>query len=514
MSVYLDGNILPSVGFSDAPTTEVSHSLARSLRIPTDKRLLLTTVVPGYPPFSTLVAVKFNKSLEVDIVLGSEWAGHLRESLISLDLLPPTPFVARHFLFPPATVSDLATEGSNGHARLGPVSRIARKKYNGSSDLNAQNYASGSSYPLPVPPNHRPCDESVVGFDASVASMLLSSGQSTNIFTASLPTLKMLLRSHHVPFDDALTVPDALHAIISHLLSGLCAGFCVETDRPSEHRCRCSYFSSVYGTRQAMAFGSLSLILSASMDRLPDENLSTVCAALGVQYTSRAACLNELGRRRLAIVSQHAAANPVLALCEKLNVLPKGTLVSVTQSHGLNTQSFNREQLLVQIWDHIGKGKCYKEEAQQSHLACSSVSSELDTDDDWDHADPSVRIQIQILRQLGPILKTAALRRLLELHDVSYVESDKVKVLRKRLKKFLYSLHTGKPSIEYGIGTRRAERARCEARLRENWPQVIPTHLKRKLLANFNFEVSKKALSTFVCGSSPIVLVFRLLSWS
>lgn len=43
---------------------------------------------------------------------------------------------------------------------------------------------------------------------------------------------------------------------------------------------------------------------------------------------------------------------------------------------------------------------------------------------------PSVRLQVNILQQLAPILQVRPLQRLLELHDVRYVESDKAKELR------------------------------------------------------------------------------------
>ncbi|KAJ6452695.1 hypothetical protein C8R47DRAFT_1083685 [Mycena vitilis] len=256
--------------------------------------------------------------------------------------------------------------------------------------------------------------------------------------------------------------------------------------------------ASVYPNRQSMVFAALSSVLSASDDRLSDDHLHVVCATLGLAFSSRHTALNDIGRRHLGLISQHSASNPVLALFEQLDKLSKGSLVSVAQSHGINP-SGKRETLRSAIFKHVGTGLCYKDEAQQSHLACASTTSQLTTDyhDEWDHTNPSVRVQIQILKQLSPILKVPSLRRLLGLHDISYVESDKIKVLRKRLKKIIYALHTGKPTTEYGTGTRRAQHALTEARLRENWPQVIPTHLKERLLANFNFEISAKALSTF-----------------
>ncbi|KAJ6559882.1 hypothetical protein B0H19DRAFT_1069603 [Mycena capillaripes] len=84
MDVYLDGNIIPASGFSDDPRTIniVCATLARNLRLPRDKRLLLTTVIPTYGSFTTLVHVEFKRDAEHPLILGSKRASHLRESLI------------------------------------------------------------------------------------------------------------------------------------------------------------------------------------------------------------------------------------------------------------------------------------------------------------------------------------------------------------------------------------------------------------------------------------------------
>ncbi|KAJ7850120.1 hypothetical protein B0H13DRAFT_1905853 [Mycena leptocephala] len=62
MSIYLEGNIVPSVGFSLEARTLVSTTFARSLRLPQTNRLLLTTAFPVYGTFSTLVQFPFLKS--------------------------------------------------------------------------------------------------------------------------------------------------------------------------------------------------------------------------------------------------------------------------------------------------------------------------------------------------------------------------------------------------------------------------------------------------------------------
>ncbi|KAJ7911941.1 hypothetical protein B0H13DRAFT_1875287 [Mycena leptocephala] len=117
--------------------------------------------------------------------------------------------------------------------------------------------------------------------------------------------------------------------------------------------------------------------------------------------------------------------------------------------------------------------------------------------------DPATLLQIHIVREIAPVLQLRPLRRLLDLHDVIYLESDTVKLLRRHLNKFLERLIRGK----YGedelslTGFTRKSRAREHARLRKEWPQVVPPHLKRKLLADFKFQISSENLATFVCGS-------------
>jgi hypothetical protein len=106
-----------------------------------------------------------------------------------------------------------------------------------------------------------------------------------------------------------------------------------------------------------------------------------------------------------------------------------------------------------------------------------------------------------LILSLVPVLKIGPLRRLLDLHDVAYAETDKIKCLRRRLKTFLYQLVTGKPSSEHPAGTWRGDRSRMEARLSMQWPQLVPDHLKKRLLANFNLGLSPRTLSFFVCGS-------------
>ncbi|KAJ7018413.1 hypothetical protein C8F04DRAFT_1199008 [Mycena alexandri] len=96
-----------------------------------------------------------------------------------------------------------------------------------------------------------------------------------------------------------------------------------------------------------------------------------------------------------------------------------------------------------------------------------------------------------------------ALRRLLKLHDVPFVDSDKTKKLRRRLKSYLTRLRSSKQfEAQFtSSGIARAAHATESARLRAQWLQLIPDHLKKKPLRNFNYKISRDNLATFVCGS-------------
>jgi hypothetical protein len=51
------------------------------------------------------------------------------------------------------------------------------------------------------------------------------------------------------------------------------------------------------------------------------------------------------------------------------------------------------------------------------------------------------------------------------------------------------------------MGSARHARRTEIKRLRAEWPQVIPDHLKRRLIRDFNVQISAENLATFACGS-------------
>ncbi|KAJ7677201.1 hypothetical protein B0H17DRAFT_1139842 [Mycena rosella] len=213
---------------------------------------------------------------------------------------------------------------------------------------------------------------------------------------------------------------------------------------------------------------------------------------LGLQpsvYESRLGTLSALSDRHNTLSSTHSNRNPSVSVFNDLENLPRGSLLALVLSHALKTdpRHATRDSLKNEIALHLSSGRCLHREGLSSHLSCASIISQFDSgrlDETCD--DPSTARQINILHQISPLLNLKPLRRLLELHDVSYMESDKSKKLRSRLKAYLKRLMMGKrPDRSLVEGSAKKERARESARSCTEWPQLVPESLKHRLLDNF-----------------------------
>ncbi|KAJ7832983.1 hypothetical protein B0H13DRAFT_1914782 [Mycena leptocephala] len=380
MSVFFDGipALEVSVSYDSAPTV-LSSAFYQKLVGANASRLLVTTVITGYPSCSSVIACQVSSAIHFDVVLGLDWSACFRDSLIALGYRIPSNFDPWHIL-----------SGTDKAVRNGLAGHL----------------------------------------------------------TAPLPLLG---------------------------------------SRPS-------------GISHDPSSGSVQLAQSNGSIRAGQSSTNNV------HDHSRLRFQLELGKKREKLLLAHSSAHSVRAVFDRIESLPKGSLVVLAQSHGIQLgKSPTCEYLRAAIVNHVGTGGCTSREGYSSYLGCSSIESQLAsvTATPGTAEDPATLLQIHLIRQIAPILQLRPLRRLLNLHDVSYVETDNVKKLRNRLKRFLDRLVRGKfGDDELSLtGSARKARAREHARLRNEWPQVIPDHLKRKLLANFNLEISSTALATFVCGS-------------
>ncbi|KAJ6527577.1 hypothetical protein DFH09DRAFT_1328046 [Mycena vulgaris] len=96
MSLFVAGVPVMSVTFADIPRTSLSRAFASSLPPPRDYAQLFTMSAGLYGPFSFPLLCSLSSST-YDVVLGLDWAGHFRDSLIHAGLRPGSSFSAWHF---------------------------------------------------------------------------------------------------------------------------------------------------------------------------------------------------------------------------------------------------------------------------------------------------------------------------------------------------------------------------------------------------------------------------------
>ncbi|KAJ7467420.1 hypothetical protein B0H11DRAFT_2239421 [Mycena galericulata] len=73
MSLAVEGLPVTSVDFSGSLRTSVSASFYKTLRCET-RKVLVTTVVPSYGSFSVFLDCLVVRDLNVDVLLGVDWA--------------------------------------------------------------------------------------------------------------------------------------------------------------------------------------------------------------------------------------------------------------------------------------------------------------------------------------------------------------------------------------------------------------------------------------------------------
>jgi hypothetical protein len=164
------------------------------------------------------------------------------------------------------------------------------------------------------------------------------------------------MKAHHMVQPSELTIRGARHALISHLVVGSCAGKCdAIASVIVEHECYCRNICHEFASQQAMAFTTLSTLLSASPDHFPDSHVVLVGESLGWSDHSRANFMRQLDIRRRALLKEHASANTARTLFSNLELIPKGSLVAVAHAHGMNvTDTATCNSLRDIIAEHLG----------------------------------------------------------------------------------------------------------------------------------------------------------------
>lgn len=225
--------------------------------------------------------------------------------------------------------------------------------------------------------------------------------------------------------------------MLCHLLSGAYVSHC--TQKHTTEKCSCQTLGAHFSSEQELSFPALSILLSAFEDTLPDSFLKTIGDCLGLDPSVSASRIRVLagpGSRRQTLLESHTSLHPSTSVFANIESLPKGTLLSLARSHGIAVESKNEtvSSLRAAIFQHFSTGSCTSRERLVSHSACASLVSQFEEAASCDSSEgPSTLTQIHTLRQVAPLLSLKRLRRLLKMHDVFCLETDRSKQLKRRL---------------------------------------------------------------------------------
>lgn len=83
-TITINGLAATVLGYQVSARTLISSRFLGTLNNPNHSRLLITTSVPGFSSCSTVLACDISSAIESDVVLGLDWAAHLRDSFLAL----------------------------------------------------------------------------------------------------------------------------------------------------------------------------------------------------------------------------------------------------------------------------------------------------------------------------------------------------------------------------------------------------------------------------------------------
>ncbi|KAJ7939012.1 hypothetical protein B0H13DRAFT_1851180 [Mycena leptocephala] len=270
-----------------------------------------------------------------------------------------------------------------------------------------------------------------------------------NIIAGDLYSVYSHLSHHGIPVQ-GLSVGQARHAIIYHLLSGMCATTLPDGSLAFPH-VGCKSSAAAFSSPQHMSHAAYSIILSAS---LPATHLNVAAAALGVSHSD---VMQVLSIKRTDLFHGHGIANPLHATFDRVELLPKGALISLAALHGVDISSHALPVGRNVLATHIVSGRCGLHKSGFRHLGCASLLSlshlyndnlhvsQLDLEDamtvSFDLA------QINILASVMKKLNKHPLRRILQMHHIKFETSDGTAALRKLLKGYLRRPRRGKKLV-------------------------------------------------------------------
>jgi hypothetical protein len=277
---------------------------------------------------------------------------------------------------------------------------------------------------------------------------------------------------------------------IRHVFFGNCV---------AQHSIGCKAVVSGERWEQSMAIHVIDSTLNWVKEGMIDvKEFGNICRALDITSTTKdkvrswTAKLNDLQRRHLGAMD--AASLSLAGILPNLGNSSSVKLVdSIADVHGVQVSAAGtKEGTSSRVLNHIIEGKCA--EGTTHSPGCKQIAG-----DTVMSYEDSVHLQVAILRCIISIGSKKQLSKILDLQDIYYEETDKVKKLRLRLKKFVEEIERGKMK-EVEAEYERLKNLRILNNVRKNWPNLLPSKVKEAIVNAFRSATSSAALAFFTCA--------------
>ena len=199
--------------------------------------------------------------------------------------------------------------------------------------------------------------------------------------------------------------------------------------------------------------------------------------------------------------SPQSPASALSSFLSMIEYATKPVLIDIAKRHNVQLPlRSNVETLRTLVVSHLSSGECAESEAD----ACMQLVSTFHIQSDVSYMLTKYSFQIQILSSITSLVRSRPLQRILSCLHVSFESAMSFTKLRSELRKLITRLKNGKRSEDARNKViAQDEQLRQEERqkIQENWPQLVPNTLKKKIVRLFHEKTSSEALATFTCAS-------------
>lgn len=341
------------------------------------------------------------------------------------------------------------------------------------------------------------------------------SSMRASLFSSDIGVLRHALRMHAIDAS-SLPIKTCRFMLINHLLKGACV------DHQSDIHCgttrrdltACRYLGADFDTPADMSKLAIEIIVGASKESLPKDNLRKIVDALGIitdrgyNNNRRSKLLDTLKNWNLSHIQivQPPRFLSIDTNLQEIETMPKIALLALAARHQLQIPARSKVgDIRSMIVAHITGGHCRGTSNVPSPAACSQVIQNITQHTDFDDDGSRTQLKVKILSSLVTRLRVRPLRRLLTTCGVeSHPDASRSKlrrILRHHIKGLVRGKNTPYTARRAEADREEADRVKKRQEIIDQWPNLVHDDVKKNIIRNFRAQTSKAALSSFVCAS-------------